>query len=59
MAMFTLTPEYPSECNSAEKEEREASAKLRETLGEIWEINTKLQPSKISVMGVEEGRSPS
>ena len=44
MATFTLTPEYLSEYDNAEKEEREASAKLRETLEKIWEINTKLQP---------------
>jgi len=43
-ATSTLTPEYLSEYDNAEKEEREASAKLRETWGKIVEINTKLQP---------------
>lgn len=43
MAKITLTTEYLSEYDNAEKEEREASAKLRETLEKIWEINAKLQ----------------
>ena len=44
MATSILTTEYLSEYDNAEKEEREASAKLRETLEKIWEINAKLQP---------------
>ena len=44
MATFALTMEYLAECDKADKEEREASLKLRETLKKIWEINTKLQP---------------
>ena len=43
MAELTLTPEYLSEYDKAEEEEREASAKLRETREKILEINTKLQ----------------
>jgi hypothetical protein len=43
MAEFILTTEYLSEYDKAEKEERKASAKLRETLEKIWEINRKLQ----------------
>ena len=43
MATFTFTQEYLSKYDDAEKEEREASAKYRETLGKILEINTKLQ----------------
>lgn len=44
MAKLILTPEYLSEYDNAEKEEREASAKLRATWEKIPEINTKLQP---------------
>ncbi len=44
MATFTLTTEFLAEYDKADKEEREASAKLRETLEKIWEINTKLHP---------------
>jgi len=44
MAEFTVTLEYLSEYDNADREEREASAKLREILQEIWEINAKLQP---------------
>ena len=44
MATFTLTTEFFfAEYDKADKEEREASAKLRETLEKIWEINTKFQ----------------
>ena len=43
MATFTLTTEFLAEYDKADKEEREASAKLRGTLEKIWEINTKLQ----------------
>ena len=43
IAELTLTPEYISEYNKAEEEEREASAKLKETRDKILEINTKLQ----------------
>ena len=44
MATLILTKEYLSEYDNADKEEREASAKLRETLEKIWGINAKLQP---------------
>lgn len=43
MATLTLTTEFLAEYDKADKEEREASAKLRETLEKIWEINTKLK----------------
>ena len=43
MATLTLTTEFLAEYDKVDKEEREASAKLRETLEKIWEINTKLQ----------------
>ena len=43
MAEFVLTTEYLAEYDKADKEEREASARLRETLEKLWEINTKLQ----------------
>jgi hypothetical protein len=43
MATLIVTEEYLSEYDNADKEEREASAKLRETLEKIWEINAKLQ----------------
>ena len=43
MATFTLTTEFLAEYDKADKEEREASAKLRETLEKIWKLNTKLQ----------------
>jgi len=43
MATFTLTTELLAEYDKADKEEREASTKLRETLEKIWKINTKLQ----------------
>ena len=43
MATFTLTRENLAEYDNAEKEEREASAKLREALERMWEINTRLQ----------------
>ena len=44
MATFTLTTELLAEYDKADKEEREASTKLREILEKIWEINAKLQP---------------
>ena len=44
MASLTLTTEYLSEYDSAEKKEIEASARVRETLAKILEINAKLQP---------------
>ena len=44
MATLILTTEYLAKYDHAEKEEREASAKLRETLEKIWGINAKLQP---------------
>ncbi len=43
MATLTLETEFLAEYDRADREEREASAKLRETLEKIWEINTKLQ----------------
>jgi hypothetical protein len=43
MAELVLTPEYLDEYDKADKEEREASIKLRETLERLWEINKKLQ----------------
>jgi hypothetical protein len=43
MATFIPTLESLSEYDKAEKEEREASAKLRELLQKIWAINAKLQ----------------
>ena len=42
MATFVFTTEYLAEYDKADKEEREASLQLRETLEKIWEINTKL-----------------
>ena len=44
MATFVLTPEKISECDSAEKEERKAFTKYKDTLGKILEVNTKLRP---------------
>ena len=43
MAELIPTPESLAEYDKAENEEREASAKLRETLEKIGEVNTKLQ----------------
>ena len=43
MAEFVLTTGYLAEYDKADKEEREASARLRETLEKILEINAKLQ----------------
>jgi hypothetical protein len=43
MATFTPTMESLAEYDKADKAEREASAKLRETLEKIWEINARLQ----------------
>ena len=43
MATLTLTLEYLSEYEDAEKEERKAFTKYREVLDKILEINTKLQ----------------
>jgi hypothetical protein len=42
-ANYTPTMESLAEYDKADKEEREAAAKLRETLEKILEINTKLQ----------------
>jgi hypothetical protein len=42
MATFIPTLESLSEYDKAEKEEREASAKLRELLQKIWAINAQL-----------------
>jgi hypothetical protein len=43
MATFIVTEESLSEYDNADKEEKEASARLREILEKIWEINAKLQ----------------
>jgi len=43
MVTFTLTTELLAEYDKSDRQEREASTKLREILEKIWEINTKLQ----------------
>ena len=42
MATFTLTTEYISEYENADNEEREASAKYREALEKLFEMNAKV-----------------
>jgi hypothetical protein len=43
MATLIVTEESLSEYDNADREEKEASARLREILKKIWEINAKLQ----------------